>query len=137
MRERGDGIGWRGWVRHMSTDSKSKSQYPYRFVVIFVIYLSAKEFSRRTREELFHSFLLSFHEILPEIPLQLRVKLTEVNKTKSKQQKKIYLYISVYNLVLMEILKAFQNLLGVKFNCGFFHWTPLRSQESREAAYVI
>lgn len=101
------------------------------------MYLSAKEFSRSTREELFYSFLLSFHEILSEILLQLRVKLTEVNKMKSKQEKKIYLYISVYNLVLMEILKAFQNLLGVKFNCGFFHWAPLRSQESREAAYMI
>lgn len=69
--------------------------------------------------------------MLLKILLQVRVKLTEVNKIKNKshktQYRKIYLYISVYNLVLMEILKAFQNLLGVKFNCRFFHWAPLRS----------
>lgn len=87
----------------------------------------------------FLPLFLSFHEIL--LKIQVRVKLAEANKMKSKRHKntrgKIYLYISVYNLVLMEILKAFQNLLGVKFNCGFFHWPPLRPQKSREAAYVI
>lgn len=46
-----------------------------------------------------------------------------------------YLYVSVHNLVFMEILKAFQDLLGVKLDGGLLHWPPLWSQKSRKASW--
>lgn len=71
--------------KQVSADSKSQPQYSYKLVVIFVIYLSTKEFSRSIKGLLvFLPFVLSFHEILLKILCQVRVKLTEVNKVKSK-----------------------------------------------------
>lgn len=41
----------------------------------------------------------------------------------------------MHDLVFMEILKAFQDLLGVKLDSRLLNWPPLRLQKSRKASW--
>lgn len=55
-------------------------------------------------------------------------------KATSSALKSKYLYVSVHDLVFMEILKALQDLFGVKLDRRFLHRPPFGSQKSRKAS---